>query len=175
MMLGVFGFGRVGQGVAHRARAFGMTCVAHDPHVPAAVVGSVAAEPVDLATLLARSDVVTLHVPGTGTPLIGREELARLRPGAYLVNAARGDLIDETAVVEALSAGRLAGYAADAFRDEPPVGSPLLGAPNVLLTPHIGAFTDRANERTGITVVEDIPAVLAGGVARHPVSRGPRS
>jgi D-3-phosphoglycerate dehydrogenase len=82
MMLGVFGFGRVGQGVAHRARAFGMTCVAHDPHVPAAVVRSAAAGPVDVATLLARSDVVTLHVPGTGTPLIGRDELARLGPGA---------------------------------------------------------------------------------------------
>jgi D-3-phosphoglycerate dehydrogenase len=168
--LGIVGFGRIARAVAERARAFGMTCLAHDPYVPAPVVRAAAAEPVELALLLERSDVVTLHVPGAGTPLIGADELARMRPGAYIVNAARGDLVDERAVAAALADRRLGGYAADAFSAEPPVGSPLLGAPNVLLTPHIAAFTDRANERTGVTVVEDILAVLAGGAAQHPVT-----
>ena len=96
--------------------------------------------------------------------------LARLKPGAVLINAARGDLVDEHAIAKALESGALGGYGADAFSTEPPTGSPLLTAPNVVLTPHIGAFTDRANELMGTCVVSDIIAVLDGQVPRHQVT-----
>lgn len=168
--MAILGFGRIGREVCRRAFGFGMTVVAHDPYVPGADVAEAGAEPVDRETALSSGDVVTLHVPGApGGPLIDRDQLARMRPGAYLVNTARGALVDEVAVAEALESGALAGYAADAFTREPPRDSPLLTAPNTILTPHIGAFTDRANETMGTTVVRDVARVLRGHSPEHPV------
>ena len=96
-----------------------------------------------------------------------------MRPGSYLINTARGDLVDEAALVEALSSGHLAGAGVDAFATEPPLGSPLLAAPNVVLSPHVGANSDDANAALGCTVVRDIARVLRGETPRHPVRPAP--
>jgi D-3-phosphoglycerate dehydrogenase len=169
--LGVIGFGRIGQAVARRAAGFDMTVVAHDPFVPDLQIAELGAQPLTLDECLSHADVVTLHVPGTGgTPLLDAARLALLKPGAYLVNTARGDLVDEQALADALTSGRLAGAGLDAFATEPPNGSPLLTAPNVVLTPHMGAFSDDANAAMGTTVVRDIARVLRGERPQNPVT-----
>ena len=163
LVLGIIGFGRIGCAVATRARAFGTRIVAYDPFLPDAAFTDVGVERVALADLLTRSDVVTLHMPGDGgKPVLDRAALATMRHGAILVNAARGGLVDEHAVAEMLHEGKLSAAAFDAFDEEPPRSSPLLQAPNVVLTPHIGAYTDRANAAMGLAVVDDIARVLAG-------------
>lgn len=169
--LGVVGFGRIGQEVARRAQGFAMDVCAHDPYVPDAVMTDRGVRPVGLEECLTAQRFVSLHLPATadGAALITADRLAAMPEGAYLVNAARGELVDEQAVADALRGGHLAGYAADAFRSEPPVDSPLLSAPRVLLTPHIGAFTDRANQVMGTTVADDVVRVLRGESPRHPV------
>jgi D-3-phosphoglycerate dehydrogenase len=169
--LAVIGFGRIGQAVARRAAGFDMRLVAHDPFVPDERIAELGAQPLTLEECLRRADAVTLHVPGAGgRPLLDAERLALLKPGAYLVNTARGDLVDEQALADALTSGRLAGAGLDAFATEPPAGSPLLTAPNVVLTPHMGAFSDDANAAMGTTVVRDIARVLRGEPPHHPVT-----
>jgi D-3-phosphoglycerate dehydrogenase len=169
--LAVIGFGRIGQAVARRAAGFDMTVVAHDPFVPDERIAELGAQPLALEACLRRADAVTLHVPGAGgRPLLDAERIALLKPGAYLVNTARGDLVDEQALADALTSGRLAGAGLDAFATEPPAGSPLLTAPNVVLTPHMGAFSDDANAAMGTTVVRDIARVLRGEPPHHPVT-----
>jgi D-3-phosphoglycerate dehydrogenase len=168
--LAVIGFGRIGQAVARRAAGFDMTVVAHDPFVPDVRIAQLGGHPLPLDECLRRADAVTLHVPGTGgAPLLDAERIALLKPGAYLVNTARGDLIDEQALADALTSGQLAGAGLDAFATEPPTGSPLLTAPNVVLTPHMGAFSDDANAAMGTTVVRDIARVLRGERPHNPV------
>ncbi|MPY46914.1 hydroxyacid dehydrogenase, partial [Streptomyces phyllanthi] len=138
--LGVIGFGRIGRLLAGYALAFGMTVLAHDPYV----TDTPGAERVDLDDLLARADVVSLHLPAdpaTG-PLLSRARLAAMKPGALLVNAARGGLVDEEALAALLRDGHLGGAALDAFAHEPlPADSPLRTAPRVLLTSHMAACT----------------------------------
>lgn len=169
--LGICGFGRIGREVAERARGFSLDCLAYDPYLPDQVFDENGVKRVTaIEDLVEQSDIVTLHLPGgDGRPLIDEAMIDRMRPGAVLLNAARGDLVDEAAVSQALISGRLGGYGADAFAHEPPVDSPLLTSPNVVLTPHIGAFTDRANELMGVAVVQDIVAVLEGRPPLHPV------
>ncbi|GLZ13914.1 4-phosphoerythronate dehydrogenase [Actinomadura sp. NBRC 104425] len=169
--LAVIGFGRIGQAVARRARGFDMTVVAHDPHLPAEVFAEHGVRAAGLDECLQAADAVTLHLPLApgAPPLLGRAELARLRPGAYLVNTARGGLVDEAALAEALREGRLAGAAVDVFASEPPHGSPLLDAPNVVLTPHCGAFSHEANAAMGTTVATDVVRVLRGLDPANPV------
>jgi phosphoglycerate dehydrogenase-like enzyme len=159
----VFGFGRIGQAVARRARAFDMRVLAYDPYVPAEVFDEHGVQAVDFETCLSESDALTLHLPMTGEkPLLAAAELARTKPGAYLVNTARGGLVDEHALADALHSGHIAGAAVDVYAHEPPHGSPLLDAPNLLHTPHIAAYTDQANAAMGATVVHDIARVLRG-------------
>ncbi|MBN9738412.1 MULTISPECIES: phosphoglycerate dehydrogenase [unclassified Pseudonocardia] len=166
--LAVVGFGRIGRAVARRASGFDMEVVAHDPFLPGTEADGVPL--LGLTECLARADAVTLHLPGgSGTPLIGAPELAAMRPGSYLVNTARGDLVDEAALAAALHDGHLAGAGVDAFAVEPPAGSPLLTAPNVVLTPHVGAASDDANAAMGSMVVADITRVLRGERPAHPV------
>lgn len=169
--MAILGFGRIGREVFRRACGFGMTVLAHDPYVPDGTVRASGAKPVDRETALSAGHVVTMHLPSApdGGPLIDRGQLARMRTSAYLVNTARGALVDEVAVADALESGKLAGYAADAFAHEPPRESPLLAAPNAVLTPHIGAFTDRANETMGTMVVRDVARVLRGEPPEYPV------
>jgi D-3-phosphoglycerate dehydrogenase len=139
--LGVLGLGRIGREVALRARAFGMELLVYDPYVGPAAAEAVGARAVGLDDLLARADIVTLHLPllPETAGLLGARELARMKRGAYLVNCARGGLVDEAALAEALASGALAGAALDVFEREPPTGSPLLGLPNVVVTPHLAA------------------------------------
>ena len=145
--IGVVGAGRIGAEVIRRARAFGMHVVAYDPYVPADRANELGLSLVPFDRLLESSDVVTLHVPLTSENrgLIGREEIASMKDGAILVNAARGGLIDEAALAEALVSGKIGAAGLDVFEREPlPEDSPLRSAPNLVFTPHIGASTSEA-------------------------------
>jgi len=154
--LGVVGLGKIGRAVAQRARGFEMPCVGYDPVVPDSHARTLGVEPLALDALLARADVVTLHVPLTPETkgMIGPDQIARLPRGAILVNAARGGLVDEPALLAALESGALSGAALDVFAGEPPKGSPLLSHPRVVLTPHIGSATAEAQEAVGEEIVK---------------------
>jgi D-3-phosphoglycerate dehydrogenase len=158
--------------IADRARALEMTIVGVDPYVTAEQAGLHGVELVDLDALLARSDAVTVHVPLTRATrgLIGAAAIARLRPGAFVLNVARGGIVDEAAVAEALRSGHLGGAGIDVFETEPPAGSPLLDAPNTVLTPHLGASTAEAQVAVAEEVADQVLDVLAGRSARYAVN-----
>jgi len=166
--LGVLGFGKIGQVVADRAIGLKMKVVAFDPLVPSFVMESAGVEPVSFDDLLARADIVTVHIPGgAGTKgMLGREALARCRKGALVINCARGGIVDEAALAEALQSGHLGGAAVDVFSKEPPTDNPLLALPNVVLTPHLGASTHEAQVRVAIAIAEQVRDFLATG-RRH--------
>lgn len=173
--LAILGYGRIGRAVAARALAFGLNVIAYDPYLPPDAFGDPVRR-VDLAEALSAADIVSLHLPGGGAPILDRDALESLREGAIVVNAARGDLVDETALAQLLEAGRLGGAALDATAVEPlPADSPLRTAPNLILTPHIGAQTDLANRAMGMLVAEDVVRVLRGEAPRNPVppTKGP--
>lgn len=165
--LGVVGFGRIGQQVAARARAFEMEVAAHDPYLDPAVARRGEVELLDLDELLRRSDVVTLHTPLTEQTrnLLDRDRLALLKPDALLINCARGGVIDEAALLAALKAGRLGGAALDVFLHEPPMDFALAQHPRVVATPHIGAQTREAQERVATETARMVIAALEGSVA----------
>jgi D-3-phosphoglycerate dehydrogenase len=164
--LGIVGFGRIGRRVARRALAFEMRVLVHDPYVPAEAVLAAGCEPVErLEDALAATDVVTLHCPLTPDTrgLIDRQRLARLPPGAFLVNTARGGIVDEAALAEALRSGRLAGAALDVTVREPlPADDPLLAVPNLLLSPHVAGVTAESVRRMALEAAENVLAGLAG-------------
>jgi len=170
--LGIIGLGKIGQAIADRARALEMTVVGVDPFITAEQAALHGVELVELDALLDRADVVTVHVPMTRSTrgLIGRDALARMKPGALLLNVARGGVVDEQAVAEALREGRLAGAAFDVYEQEPPTGSPVLEAPNTLLTPHLGASTEEAQVLVAEEVADQILDILAGRPARYAVN-----
>ncbi|MEA2560574.1 MAG: D-3-phosphoglycerate dehydrogenase / 2-oxoglutarate reductase [Acidobacteriota bacterium] len=165
--LGVVGFGRIGQKVADRARGFEMQIAAYDPFLDAAAARKMQVELLSLDELLARADVVTLHTPFTPETrnLINRERLARMKPGALLVNCARGGIVDEEALLEALESGHLGGAALDVFAEEPPTDLRLVRHPKVVATPHLGAQTHEAQERISRETAEMVLAALAGSMA----------
>ena len=162
--LGLIGSGRIGAEVARRARAFGMRVIAYDPYLPPEAARERGIELTDLATVLRTSDFVSQHAALTPETrgMIGSRELGMMRRTAYLVNCARGEIVQEEALAEALKAGTIAGAALDVFAKEPPVGSPLLGAPNLVFTPHLGASTREAQARAGAVVAEQIEHVFDG-------------
>ncbi len=170
--LGIIGLGKIGQAIAVRARAMEMTVLTVDPFVTAEQAANHGAELVSMDELLARSDVVTVHVPLNRNTrgLIGREAIARLKPGSIVLNVARGGVLDEAAVSDALERGHLAGAGVDVFEHEPPVDSPLLRAPNTLLTPHLGASTTEAQILVAEEVAAQVLDVLAGRSARYAVN-----
>lgn len=165
--LGVVGFGRIGQKVGERARAFDMNVVACDPFLDPAVAHKLDVELLPLERLLSRAEVLTLHVPLTDDTrgLIGERELARLPKGALLVNPARGGVVDEKALLEALESGHLAGAALDVFAQEPPKDFTLMRHPRVVATPHIGAQTREAQERIATETARMVLSALAGSLA----------
>ena len=169
--LGVLGFGRIGRLVARRALGLQMKVVAYDPFVSAERFRDLGAEPATFDEVLERADFVTLHLPLTDETRgsIDAEAFARMKPGARIVNAARGELVDEQALIAALESGRLAGAAIDVFASEPYDG-PLLAAPNVVLTPHLAASTEEAQDRAGVIVAEQVAAALEGGVVMNAVN-----
>lgn len=169
---GVVGFGAIGRLVAERARGLGMTPVAYDPFLPDAVFADIGVERLDLDDLCRRSDVVSLHVPLTeGTRhLIDARRLDLLPAGAIVINTARGGLLDEAAVRDALDRGALFGAAVDAYETEPPSASPLVGHPRVVSTPHSGGHTREAVQRMTDQSIADLLAVLRGSGSPHAVS-----
>jgi len=172
LRVGLVGFGRIGQGVAKMLAGFGSSLSAHDPLVPPEVFSTAGVTPVSLDSLLASSDIVSLHAPG-GQQLIGERELELLSPGAILVNTARADLVDEDAVADALRKGILAGYAADSVAgDTAGKDSPLLAedlASRVIVTPHVGAQTVQAIDQMGQIALDNVVSVLAGRPPLNPV------
>lgn len=164
--LGLVGAGRIGGEVARRARAFGMRVVAYDPFLTEERAHALHVELAPLDDVLRQSDVVSVHVPLTdGTHgLVGARELGLLRPGAFLVNAARGGVVDEQALVEALRTGRLAGAAVDVYAEEPlPADHPLRTLESVVLTPHLGASTVEAQHHVAIEIAEAVRLALLEG------------
>jgi len=173
--MGIVGLGRIGSLVASLAKAFGMKIIAHDPYVSteSAQVKEIGCELVELDELLARADVITIHVPLSEDTfhLIDRAALAKMKRTAVLINASRGPVVDEEALYEALSAGEIAGAALDVRESEPPApGSPLHRMANVVLTPHIAAFTHEAQAAVVRDVVADVEAVLTGRPAKYPAN-----
>jgi D-3-phosphoglycerate dehydrogenase len=169
--LGLVGLGRIGKAVCLRAQAFGMRVLAHDPYPDESFAAEHDVTFVSLAELLKASDVVSLHAAAEqvhGT-LIGGDELQLMKPSALLVNTARGQLVDEAALVEALRENRLGGAGIDAFAHEPPVGSPLLGLDNVVLTPHLGGRTQGGQRRMGEIAIQNCLRALRGEVPLFPV------
>jgi D-3-phosphoglycerate dehydrogenase len=164
--LGVIGFGRIGQRVAARARGFEMKVVAFDPLLDPAAARKLGIDIATLPDLLAAADVVTLHTPLTKETrnLLGAAEIARLKPGALLINCGRGGTLDEAAVLAALESGRLAGAALDVFEQEPTPRHELVRHPRVVATPHIGAQTREAQERIAVETASTLLAALEGAM-----------
>src|SRR6478735_824938 len=162
--LGIIGLGRIGKLVAQRAMAFGMRLVAYDPFVSTERARQINVELVDLDDLVARSDFITLHLAKTPETvgLIGREMLAKAKPELRIVNVARGGIIDEAALAEAIADGRVAGAAIDVFAAEPTTESPLFGLDSVVVTPHLGASTAEAQDKAGETIAEMVELALGG-------------
>ncbi|MBQ5941749.1 MULTISPECIES: hydroxyacid dehydrogenase [unclassified Massilia] len=159
--LGLVGFGGIGRLTARLAKGLGMQVVAYDPILPrdAPVWEETGVKRLDLDMLLAQSDVVSLHVPLTDATrgLMNMTRIAAMKPGAVLINTARGGIVDEMALAEALRQGRLAGAALDVFGQEPlPAGSALANVPNLVLTPHIGGVTRESNERVSALIAEKV-------------------
>jgi D-3-phosphoglycerate dehydrogenase / 2-oxoglutarate reductase len=172
--IGIVGFGRIGFLVAMRARAFGMQVLVHDPFASpdSVTVVESGARMVSIEELLTRSDVISCHLPSNPATrgFFGRERLALLKSSALFLNLARGEVVDEAALTEALTSGRLAGAGLDVRATEPPVPSVLDSLNNVILTPHIAAFTDEAQTRVVAAVCRDITTVLGGGVPVYPAN-----
>jgi D-3-phosphoglycerate dehydrogenase len=170
--LGIVGLGKIGQAIAVRARAMEMTVIAADPFVTPEQAANLGVDLVTFDDLVARADVITVHVPKSRSTkgLIDAAAIERMKPGVMLLNVARGGILDEQAVSDALAAGRIAGAAIDVYDHEPPVDSPLLSAPNTLLTPHLGASTAEAQVAVAEEVAEQILDVLDGRPARYAVN-----
>jgi D-3-phosphoglycerate dehydrogenase len=164
--LGIIGLGRIGTNVAKRMQAFGMRVLAHDPYKTEAAIRDLDCEPATVDEICERADVITLHVPKTDETanVLSAERIAKMKKGARVINCARGGLIDEAALAKALAEGRLAGAALDVFAKEPAdKENPLLGLPNVVLSPHIGAATSEAQEQVALDVARQIVDTLRGG------------
>jgi D-3-phosphoglycerate dehydrogenase len=171
-VLGLVGFGRIPQLVAPKAKAFGLRVIAHDPFVPRDVFAREGVESVDFAELLARSDYISIHTPlmPETRGLFGAEAFRQMKPTAYLVNTARGPIVDEQALAEALDAKRLAGAALDVMPQEPPIGSPLLGRDNVIITPHTSFYSEESLLELQRKAAEEVVAVLTGKPPKNPVN-----
>ncbi len=170
--LGVIGLGSIGREVVRRARAFEMKVIATDPYVSPQWAADLNVELVDLDRLLAESDYISVHVALTPETrnMIGPAQFARMKDGVRIVNCARGGIIDEDALLEALNSGKVAGAGLDVFAKEPPEGSPLLAHEKVIATPHIGGSTGEAQEIVGIQIAEQMLRYLREGVAINAVN-----
>lgn len=170
--LGLVGFGRIGSEVARRARGLEMHVLTYDPVVSFERAAQLGVDIVTLDELLARSDVVSLHIPllDSTRNLLDATRIAQMKRGAYLINASRGGIVDEEALLAALNDGQLGGAAFDVYNAEPPTGSKLIGHPKIITTPHIGASTEEAQTLTGTDVAEGVLTALGGGTPRYAVN-----
>ena len=162
--LGLIGSGRIGAEVGRRAQAFGMKVIAFDPYLPPDVAQKINVALVPKETVLRGSDFISIHAALTPETrgMIGAKDLALMKETAVLVNCARGEIVRETALADALTNGVIAGAALDVFEKEPPAGSPLLAAPHVVFTPHLGASTHEAQGRAGAIIADQVMKVLDG-------------
>jgi D-3-phosphoglycerate dehydrogenase / 2-oxoglutarate reductase len=175
--VGILGLGHIGKGVAHRAVGLGCAVVAYDPYVDAHTGSELGIRLASQAEALATADFLTLHLPAVAGSygMVNRDFLARMRKGSYFVNTARGELVVEDDLLQALESGHLRGAALDTLQQEPPDSNhPLLHRPDVIVTPHIGARTAESTVAMGRTAVRELLAVLSGGTPRFavPPSRG---
>src|SRR5690606_37568423 len=171
-VLGVVGLGRVGSQVARRAQALGMTVIAYDPYMSAERARELGVELTGLDDLCRRADFITVHTPLTlaTRALIGPRQFALMKDGVRIINCARGGIIDEQALYEALQSGKVAGAALDVFEQEPPWGSPLLESDKVIVTPHLGASTVESQVNVAVEVAAEVVQALKGEPVRHPVN-----
>ena len=162
--LGVVGLGRIGTLVAQRASAFGMRILAYDPYVSEERARRLGVELGGLAEVFATADFITIHLPRTKDTegLVDAEMLATMKPTARLINVARGGIVDEDALAAAVRAGTIGGAAIDVFAVEPTTASPLFDLPQVVVTPHLGASTQEAQDKAGISVAESVADALRG-------------
>jgi len=171
-ILGLVGFGRIPQLVAPKAQAFGIKVIAFDPFVPQEVFAKAGVSSVSFDELVKTADYISLHCPLTPETnhLFNAEVFGKMKPGAYLVNTGRGPLIDEAALAQALDKGQLAGAALDVVEKEPPVGSPVLGRKNVILTPHTAFYSDESLLELQVKAAEEVVRVLSGQAPKNPVN-----
>jgi D-3-phosphoglycerate dehydrogenase len=172
--VGVVGLGRIGQLVAARLAAFGTHIIAYDPYVPAARAAQLGIELLPLDDVLARADFISVHLPKTKETagLLGREALAKTKPGVIIVNAARGGLIDEQALADAITSGHVRAAGLDVFATEPCTDSPLFDLPQAIVTPHLGASTSEAQDRAGTDVAASVKLAMAGEFVPDAVNVG---
>ena len=169
--LGVVGLGRIGREVVHRAQAFVMRAVAHDPFISSQVAADLDVELLDLNELCTQADFITLHVPSTGTrPLFDAEQLSRCKPTVRIINTARGTLIDEVALADAIERGAIGGAGLDVYQTEPPRDTRVTGLPQVVATPHIAGSTCEAQELVGLETATCVRDFLNAGVVRNAVN-----
>ncbi|MFZ2489545.1 MAG: phosphoglycerate dehydrogenase [Anaerolineae bacterium] len=170
--LGLLGLGRIASLVAERCKSFGMEVVAHDPYVGKDYAANLGVQLVEFDELLRTADFISLHVPATAQTrgMFGAAELQTCKPGVLLVNCARGGVINEAALNDALNAGQVGGAALDVYEQEPPAASPLLGNPKVVLTPHIAGSTHEAQRQVALDVAEQVVDVLEGRLARYAIN-----
>ncbi|WP_420368069.1 phosphoglycerate dehydrogenase [Curtobacterium sp. L1-20] len=162
--VGIIGLGRIGALITQRLQAFGVQVIAYDPYVTTARAQQLGVELVSLDDLLRRSDFITIHMPKTPETvgMLSDDQFALMKPSAFVVNVARGGLIDEDALHRALTSNTIAGAGLDVFVSEPPKDSPLVALPNVVVTPHLGASTDEAQEKAGVSVAKSVRLALGG-------------
>lgn len=174
-VLGIIGLGKIGAEVARRARALGMRLIAFDPFIAAEHAERLGVELVSREELLARSDYITIHAPLTKDTrgLIAKPELEKVKRGVRIINTARGGIVDEGALAEAVKSGVVAGAAIDVFEQEPPKDSPLVGVEGIIVTPHLGASTEEAQVKVAVDVAEQVVDVLHGRPARTAVNVTP--
>jgi D-3-phosphoglycerate dehydrogenase len=167
--MGILGLGRIGQNVARRAKGFGVELIGADPAWPEEAAREIGIRRVDFKGLLVESDIISLHAPLTPETegLIGENELAQMRPGAWIINTSRGKVVNEKAMYEALLSGKVAGYATDVFESEPPAENTLLSLPNVIGTPHMGTHTRESVRCMGDRVVDAVLGVFRGERPEH--------
>jgi len=171
-VLGLVGFGRIPQLVAPKAQAFGMRVVSFDPYIPKDVFERANVESVDFPQLLKISDYISIHAPllPETQSLFNANAFRQMKPHAYLINTARGPIVDEAALARALDAGQLAGAALDVMTKEPPTGSPLLGRPNVIITPHTSFYSEESLNDLETKAAEEVVRVLKGQAPKNPVN-----
>ncbi|ACX51187.1 D-3-phosphoglycerate dehydrogenase [Ammonifex degensii KC4] len=171
-VLGIIGLGRIGSEVAKRAQAMEMKIIAYDPYIPEERARDLRVKLVPLDTLLQEADFITIHIPLSKETyhLIDREAFVKMKPGVRLINCARGGIVDEEALYEALKEGKVAGAALDVFEKEPVTSHPLFSLPNVVVTPHLGASTVEAQLAVAEVIAQEVLTALRGGFVRHAVN-----
>ncbi len=171
-VLGLVAFGQIPQLVGPKAQAFGMRVVAYDPYISSEILSRANVERVEFEELLKTSDYISIHTPllPNTRHLFGAEVFSRMKPSAYLINTARGPIVDEFALAAALDGKQIAGAALDVMENEPPTGSPLLGRENVIITPHTSFYSEESLVDLQIKASEEVVRVLSGMPARNPVN-----